>query len=86
MDLYLEPGIPPHTYTFLRPDGSVAAVPGIRLVAFADLRQHITVPAFRPHAIQKCVVYRDFIGKRDDPQEASLQLINFSPEPISILL
>ena len=28
----------------------------------------------------------DFIGKRDDPQEASLQLTDFSPKPISILL
>jgi hypothetical protein len=31
-------------------------------------------------------MYRDFIGKRDDPQEASLQLIDFSPKPISIPL
>jgi hypothetical protein len=56
VELYLEPADPPHTYTFTRPDSSVDTLPGIRLVAFADLRQHITDPTKRPHAIQKCVV------------------------------
>ena len=56
MELYLEPADPPHTYTFVRPNSSVDALPGLRLAAFADLRQHITNTIHRPHAIQKCVV------------------------------
>jgi hypothetical protein len=54
--LYLEPADPPHVYTFTYPDQSVGTLPGLRLVAFTDLRQHITDRAHLPHAIQKCVV------------------------------
>ena len=56
MKLYLEPADPPHVYTFLRPDSSVETLPGLRLIAFADLRKHITDRAHLPHAIQKCLV------------------------------
>src|SRR5437868_1814904 len=37
-------------------------------------------------AIQKCVVYGEFIGKRNDSQEASLELVNDGPKPIAIAL
>lgn len=56
MKLYLDQTDPRHVYSFLYPDQSVGTLPGLRLVAFADLRQHITNPALRRHAIQKCVV------------------------------
>lgn len=56
MELYLEPADPPHVYTFTRPDSSLHSLPGLRLVAFADLRRRITNPIKRPHAIQKCIV------------------------------
>jgi hypothetical protein len=34
----------------------VETLPGVRLIAFADLRRHITDRAHLPHAIQKCLV------------------------------
>jgi hypothetical protein len=56
VNLYLESADPPHTYTFILPDGSLGTLPGIRLIGFADLRRHITNPPHLPYAIQKCLV------------------------------
>jgi len=36
--------------------------------------------------IQECVVYRQFIGKRGDSQEAHAKLIHSAPKTISVVL
>src|SRR5262245_54011011 len=56
--LYLHPSDPQHRYLFIRPDGSVEAIEGLRLVAFVRFlgQVDISTQAGQEAAFPDCVV------------------------------